>query len=60
MQRGEWLELFKANGFDLIEEKSRRIDISKVRLANKYKKMERSDLECTVLKVALRKPTSAV
>ena len=59
MQRGEWLELFKANGFDVIEEESRRVDISKLRLANRYKQMERSDLECTVLKVALRKPTSA-
>jgi SAM-dependent methyltransferase len=59
MQRGEWLELFKANGFDVIEEESRRVDISKLRLADRYKKMERSDLECTVLKVALRKPTSA-
>lgn len=38
---------------------SRRVDISKLRLANRYKKMERSDLECTVLKVALQKPTSA-
>ena len=56
MQRGEWLELFKANGFDLIEDDVRRVDISKLRLANRYRHMERSDLECTVLKVALRKP----
>ena len=59
MQRGEWLDLFERNGFERIEEESRRVDISKLRLANKYKKMERSDLECTVLKVALQKPTSA-
>jgi SAM-dependent methyltransferase len=55
MQRGEWLELFKANGFDLIEEEARRIDISGLRLANRYMQMEQGDLECTVLKVALRK-----
>jgi SAM-dependent methyltransferase len=56
MQRGEWLELFKTNGFDLIEEETRRVDISELRLANRYKNMQLSDLECTVLKVALRKP----
>ena len=59
VQRGEWLDLFERNGFERIEEESRRVDISKLRLANRYKKMERSDLECTVLKVALQKPTSA-
>lgn len=59
MQRGEWLDLFERNGFERIEEESRRVDIRKLRLANRYKKMERSDLECTVLKVALQKPTSA-
>ena len=59
VQRAEWLDLFKRNGFERIEEESRRVDISKLRLANRYKKMERSDLECTVLKVALQKPTSS-
>jgi hypothetical protein len=57
MQRGEWLDLFKANGFELIEEEARRVDISKLRLADRYMHMELSDLECTVLKVALAKPS---
>ncbi len=55
MQRGEWLDLFKANGFILIEEETRRVDISRLTLANRYKDMEKADLECTVLKLALRK-----
>jgi len=55
IQRGEWLELFRSNGFELIEEETRRVDISSLRLATRYTQMERSDLECTVLKVALRK-----
>jgi SAM-dependent methyltransferase len=59
MQRGEWLDLFERNGFERIEEESRRVDISKLKLAKRYQQMERSDLECTVLKVALQKPTSA-
>jgi hypothetical protein len=44
-------------GFDVIEEEVRRVDISKLRLANRYRHMELSDLECTVLKVALQKST---
>jgi hypothetical protein len=55
MQRGEWLDLFKANGFELIEEEARRVDINRLTLANRYKDMEKADLECTVLKLALRK-----
>jgi SAM-dependent methyltransferase len=59
MQRGEWLELFKSNGFELIEEDVRRVDISCLRLAERYVHMDKGDLECTVLKLALRKPISA-
>ena len=60
MQRGEWLELFKANGFDVVEEETRRVDISNIRLAKRYAHMHKEDLECTVLKVALRKPAHLV
>jgi SAM-dependent methyltransferase len=59
IQRGEWLELFKPNGFELIEEEARRIDISSLSLADRYLHMDKRDLECTVLKLALRKPISA-
>jgi SAM-dependent methyltransferase len=55
VQRGEWLELFKANGFKLIEEETRRVDISALTLADRFTEMDKEDLECTVLKVALRK-----
>jgi hypothetical protein len=54
MQRGEWLELFRDNEFELIDEDARRVNISKLRLADRYMHMELSDLECTVLKLALR------
>jgi SAM-dependent methyltransferase len=60
VQRGEWLELFKFNGFELIEEDARRVDISRLRLAERYVHMGRGDLECTVLKLALQKPTSVL
>ena len=55
MQRGEWLALFKANGFDLIEEEAHRVDIDRLRLAERYVHMDKGDLECTVLRVALRR-----
>jgi len=55
MQRGEWLELFKANGFELIEEEARRVDIGRLKLASRYAQMDKGDLECTVLRLALRR-----
>jgi len=54
MQRGEWLELFKANGFKLIEEEVRRVDIRGLNLADRFAHMDRGDLECTVLRLALK------
>jgi SAM-dependent methyltransferase len=60
MQRGEWLELFRANGFELVEEETRRVDISNIKLATRYAHMHKEDLECTVLKVALRKTANVV
>jgi SAM-dependent methyltransferase len=55
VQRGEWLELFGKRGFELIEEEARRVDIGNLKLADRYVGMERGDLECTVLKLALQK-----
>jgi SAM-dependent methyltransferase len=56
VQRGEWLALFMANGFELIEEDARRVDISRLKLAARYMDMAKGDLACTVLKLALQKP----
>jgi SAM-dependent methyltransferase len=56
MQRGEWLELFKANGFELIEEEARRVDIRGLNLSDRFVDMDKGDLECTVLRLALKRP----
>ena len=56
LQRGEWLELFKANRFELIEEEARRVDIGELNLAERFAEMDKGDLECTVLRLALRRP----
>jgi SAM-dependent methyltransferase len=55
VQRGEWLELFQSNGFELIEEEVSQVDISRLKLAERYLHMDKADLACTTLKVALRK-----
>jgi SAM-dependent methyltransferase len=52
IQRGEWIELFRSNGFDLIEEEARRVDISGLQLADRYVAMNKADLECTFLQLA--------
>jgi SAM-dependent methyltransferase len=54
IQRAEWLGLFRAGGFELIDEDGARVDISQLRLAERYSHMDRSDLERTVLRFAFK------
>jgi len=56
VQRGEWLELFLSRGFILVEEDARRVDISGLRIADRFAQMDRQDLACTVLRFAFQKP----
>ena len=55
LQRGEWLKLFESNGFDLADEETSRVDISRLKLADRFAQMDRGDLECTVLRLAFRR-----
>jgi SAM-dependent methyltransferase len=55
MQRGDWLRLFTENQFELVEEESKKADISRLKLAAKYSRLPEKDLECTVLRMLLRK-----
>jgi len=56
LQRGEWVELFKAAGFELVDEDSWRVELGQLKLAKRYEHMARGDLECSVLRVLFRKP----
>jgi len=56
LQRGEWLELFKTAGFELVDEDSWNVDLGRLRVARRYANMDRHDLECAVLRVLFRKP----
>ena len=55
LQRGEWIHLFESNGFQVIEEDSRRIDISNVRPTAAYAQMNPEDLATTTVRVTLKK-----
>jgi hypothetical protein len=54
LQRGEWLDLFRRNSFEVVEEETRRVDIAGLKIAPRFAAMDRRDLECTVLRLALR------
>ena len=47
LQRSEWLELFKTAGFKLIEEDSWYTDLGQLELAERFRSMDKRDLECT-------------
>ena len=55
VQRGEWLALFQNAGFELVEEESRQVDITGLKLAPRWATMPPHDLASTVVRVALRK-----
>jgi SAM-dependent methyltransferase len=55
LQRSEWLDLFEAVGFESIDEDSWKVDISQLRVAQRFAKMEKSDLECGGVKVLFNK-----
>ena len=54
LQRGEWMTLFDTSGFEVVEEEARRVDIGRIKIAPRFAAMEQGDLECTVLRLALR------
>jgi predicted SAM-dependent methyltransferase len=56
LQRSEWLDLFKASGFELIEEDSWYKDLGQLRLAERFANMDRRDLECTGPRLLYQKP----
>ena len=59
LQRGEWLQLFKGSGFEIIEVDGQTVDISKLKLSEKYKNMDRRELECTVVRLAMKNNSTA-
>lgn len=56
LQRGEWLRLFRDEGFELIEEDNRQVSIDGLIIADRFKSMPVEDLGCTVLRLVMRKP----
>jgi SAM-dependent methyltransferase len=56
VQRSDWLKLFRASGFELIEEENRRVDIAALKVAENYRSFDPSDLACTVVRFAFKAP----
>jgi SAM-dependent methyltransferase len=54
VQRGDWIALFRKNGFDVKEEECKKIAIDSLKMASRYEEMERRDLQCTVVRLALK------
>lgn len=55
IQRSEWLKLFADAGFELLEEDPVLRPVG-VPIHDKYKSLERKDIDCTLLRVVHRKP----
>ncbi len=56
VQRGEWLQLFRANGFELQDEDSTRTNIANLKLSKRFASLDKRDLECTVVRLAFKGP----
>ena len=56
IQRSEWLRVFEQAGLRLIECEGTSVDVSTLQLAEEYKKLPQSDLECHTLKMLHQKP----
>jgi 2-polyprenyl-3-methyl-5-hydroxy-6-metoxy-1,4-benzoquinol methylase len=59
IQRSEWLQVFQQAGLQLVECESTSVNVDSLKLANEYKHLSQSDLECHTLKMLHQKPISA-
>jgi hypothetical protein len=59
IQRSDWLRMFDAAGFALIEEGGSYTDLSNLRIHPQYRGLSRKDIDCTnLLLVAVKSPMS--
>jgi SAM-dependent methyltransferase len=52
----EWMDIFRSNSFEILEEVRANVDIAGLPLASQYRNFDPRDLECTYIKLLLRKP----
>ena len=55
LQKGEWMNLFRASGFGVVVENGALADITGLNVAKRFQNMSQTDLQCTLLRVLLRK-----
>jgi hypothetical protein len=56
LQMSEWLRVFEAAGFAVRETLTESVDVSRLRIAPRYRGYSEADLGCTILTVVLQKP----
>ena len=55
LQRSEWLQLFTAAGFELVEDGSWYRDLGQLKLAERFRGMDKHDLECGAARLVHKK-----
>lgn len=55
LQRGEWIRFFDSSGFKIAAEDTTKVNLNGLRVAKRYQKMLRTDLESNVLLVLLQR-----
>jgi len=55
IQMSEWIKHFEAPGFKVLDVITEMTDISKLRIANKYRSYSTDDLKCTILTLVMKK-----
>ena len=59
LQRADWLRLFEAAGFTLVEEEVNAVDLSGLKVAKPYQQYAEIDLACGGLSIVHRKTKRA-
>jgi SAM-dependent methyltransferase len=55
LQRAEWIDLFVSAGLDVVTEGGAKVDLSGIKLASRYQKMDPEDLQHTFVRLLLKK-----
>jgi SAM-dependent methyltransferase len=55
LQRAEWVNIFLLSGLELADERGAKVDLNGLKLAARYRQMDREDLQHTFVRLLLKK-----
>jgi SAM-dependent methyltransferase len=55
LQRAEWINIFRSAGLEVVDERGAKVDLSGLKLAARYRQMDREDLQHTFVRLLMRK-----